>query len=171
MPRLKAMGAILAAGLLAACAAAGAFAGEGKESANPLSPFEKLIGGRWWLEGSYQEFEWGVGRRSVVARSFFVVDGRPKKVSEGFWYWHPGEKVIRGVFVAIDMPVELFDYTTKFEGSKMVSELRSFTGSGEEKAYTEIFEFTGADAYEWSLYSGSHEARKKEMGGAYTRKP
>ena len=90
-----------------------------------LAPFEQLIGGQWYLEGSYQEFEWGVGRRSVRSRSYFIIEGEPKLVSEGIWFWHPGERQIRGVVTAIDMPVVFFDYTTRFEGNRMVSDLRS----------------------------------------------
>ena len=137
---------------------------------NPLQPFERLIGGTWELEGSTQEFEWGVGRKFVVSRSYFIVDGNPRKVSEGFWYWHPGEKEIRGVFVAIDMPVQLFDYTTRFEGGKMISRLRSYTTGGEESVYTEIFHFKIDGQYEWSLYEGSDEGQAKAMGGTFIRK-
>ena len=54
-------------------------------STDPLAPFERLVGGRWSIEGSYQEFEWGLGRRSVKARGYFVIDGEPMLVSEGMW--------------------------------------------------------------------------------------
>ncbi|MGI9264653.1 MAG: hypothetical protein ACR2QU_06980, partial [Gammaproteobacteria bacterium] len=40
------------------------------EQANPLTGSEKLIGGRWQLDNSYQTFEWGVGKQSVVSRSY-----------------------------------------------------------------------------------------------------
>ena len=37
-----------------------------EQSENPLAPFERLIGGQWHIEGSYQEFEWGLGKQSVA---------------------------------------------------------------------------------------------------------
>ena len=108
---------------------------------NPLAPFERLIGGRWAIEGSYQEFSWGVGKRSVTARGYFVFDGEARLVSEGSWYWHPGEKTIRGTFTATGMPVVLFDYTTRFEGDAMVSDLRAWDNEGKELHYRETWTF------------------------------
>jgi hypothetical protein len=140
------------------------------QQANPLAPFERLIGGQWQLEGSYQEFEWGVGRRSVKARSYFVVDGEPKLVSEGVWFWHPGEQAIKGVVTAIDMPVVLFDYTTWFEGDRMVSELRSYDAEGAESPYVETFEFTQTDQYVWRLFKPTADGLEEEMSGTYSRR-
>jgi hypothetical protein len=111
-------------------------------AADPLAPFERLVGGQWHLEGSYQEFEWGLGRRSVKSRGYFMVDGKPRLVSEGVWFWHPGEKQIKGVFTAIDMPVVFFDYTTPFEKDRMVNDLRAYGPRGNETAYVETWEFT-----------------------------
>lgn len=54
-------------------------------SHDPLAGFSPAIGGQWHLAGSYTELEWGVGRRGVNARRYFVVDGQPKLVSEGAW--------------------------------------------------------------------------------------
>ena len=139
-------------------------------AADPLAPFEPLIGGRWHLEGSYQELEWGVGRRSVRARSYFVVEGEPKLVSEGFWYWHPGEEQIRGIFTAIDMPVTVFDYTTRFEDGKMVSDLRAWAATGEESVYVETWELTDDAHFLWKLFGETPEGTKEMMGGTYERK-
>ncbi|MBT8220019.1 MAG: hypothetical protein KJP00_09345, partial [Bacteroidia bacterium] len=36
-----------------------------------LQSFEHLIGVKWHIEGSYQVFEWGVGKKSVQSRSYF----------------------------------------------------------------------------------------------------
>lgn len=137
---------------------------------NPLAPFEQLIGGRWHLDGSYQEFEWGIGRRSVRSRSYFLVDGVPRPVSEGIWFWHPGEKKIKGVFTAVDMPVVFFDYTTRFEENQMVSDLRSFDAEGSESVYLEVFEITGKTQYEWKLLVETPEGHQEVMGGTYTRR-
>ena len=118
------------------------------QDVDPLQPFERLIGGRWYLDESYQEFEWGVGRQSVRAWSYFVVDGEPKLVSEGYWYWHPGEKQIKGLFTAIEMPVVLFDYTTRFEGNTMVNDLKTFAANGNETIFAETWEFVDDTHFE-----------------------
>lgn len=137
---------------------------------DPLAPFERLVGGQWHLDGSYQEFEWGVGRRSVKARGYFVVDGKPKLVSEGFWFWHPAEKQIKGVFAAIDMPVALFDYTTRFDGNTLMHDLRSYDAKGTEQVYLETWEFTDDTHFVWKLLKHTPEGLREAMGGTYTRK-
>ena len=137
---------------------------------NPLSKFERLVGGRWHLEGSYQEFEWGVGRRSVIARSYFVVEGKPKLVSEGIWYWHPEEKQIKGIFIATDMPVEVFEYTTRFEGASIISELVAYNADGIKTTYKEVWEFLDDAHFVWTLFSETPEGPKEEMSGTYSRK-
>lgn len=137
---------------------------------NPLAPFDRLIGGEWHLGSSYQEFEWGLGMRSVKSRSYFVENGVPRLVSEGIWFWHPGEGEIRGIFTAVDMPVVFFDYTTRFEEDRMISGLRSFDASGTESAYVEIFDLAGQDRYEWRLMADTSEGRREVMSGTYTRR-
>ena len=137
---------------------------------NPLSSFENFIGGEWHLEDSYQIFSWGVGKKSVKADSYFLIDDEPQKVSEGFWFWHPKGKKIKGYFTAINMSVELFDLTTVFEGNTMKSDLRSYTTDGKEEEYIETWELTDNDTYEWSLFSVGPDGEKKVMGGKYTRK-
>lgn len=137
---------------------------------NFLAPFERLVGGQWHLEGSYQEFEWGVGKRSVKSRSYFVADGKPTLVSEGIWFWHPGEKQIKGYFTAIDIPFQLFDYTTRFEGNRMVSDLHSYAGNGSRRVYVETWEFKDDKRYEWKLLKKSPEGLKQVLEGIYSRK-
>ena len=136
---------------------------------NPLAKFDRLVGGQWHIEGSYQEFEWGVGRRSVIARSYFLVQGEPKLVSEGIWYWHPQEKRIRGIFTAIDMPVELFEHTTRFEGNSLVSELAAYDAEGTKSTYTEMWEFVDESHFVWTLFVETPDGLKEEMSGTYSR--
>ncbi len=69
-----------------------------------LAPFERLIGGAWYLDDGYQVFEWGVGRRAVISKSYTLANGQATLVSEGMWMWHPGEKAIKGYFTAVNMP-------------------------------------------------------------------
>ena len=139
-------------------------------TSNPLAPFERLIGAQWHLEGSYQEFEWGVGNRSVRSRGYFVVDGRPKLVAEGIWFWHPGEQRIKGVFTTIDMPVVFLEYTTRFEGNQMVNDLRSYDANENETAYLETWDFSDDLPYVWRLMQKTPEGLKDVMGGTYSKK-
>lgn len=152
----------------ALCAAQiGAQDGE-KSPANPLSPFERLIGGQWHLENTYQEFEWGSGKQSVRGRSYQVKDGEASLVSEGLWFYHPGEGEIKGYFVGSGMGVDLIDYTTEINEERMVNDLTSYGTYG--GAYEEVWEFTGDDEYVWTLYQKTDDGRKKMMGGTFVRK-
>lgn len=139
-------------------------------ASNPLAPFERVIGGQWHLEGSYQEFEWGIGQRSVKARSYLIVEGKPQLVSEGIWFWHPGEKQIKGAFTAINMPVVFFDYTTRFEKNKMVNDLRSYGSTGVESHYVETWEFTDDTNYVWKLSTRTDDGLQEVMVGTFTKK-
>lgn len=137
---------------------------------NPLAGFERLIGGQWHLEGSYQEFEWGAGQRSVKAKSYFLVEGAPKLVSEGIWFWHPEAKEVRGIFTAVGMPVELFEYTTHLKSDSIVSDLAAYSSEGLKTLYTESWQFIDDTHYEWTLFAKTPDGPQKEMGGTYTRK-
>lgn len=138
-------------------------------AANPLAPFERLIGGRWRLDDSYQAFEWGLGRLSVKSRSYSIVGGLPKLVGEGLWFWHPGEQRIKGYFTTVGMPVAFFDYTTRFEDDRMVSELRAYDATGSATRYVEVWEFTDADHYAWSLMQHTPQGLKEAMKAVFTR--
>ncbi len=137
---------------------------------NPLAKFERLIGGQWHLEESYQEFEWGAGKRSVKAKSYFLVEGKPKLVSEGIWFWHPGAKEVRGIFTAVGMPVELFEYTTHLKSDSIVSDLAAYSSQGLKTVYTESWQFSDDAHFEWTLFVETPNGPQKEMWGTYTRK-
>ena len=156
------LGTVFAAIMLSMAATANA-------QPNPLEPFERLIGGEWHLENTYQEFEWGVGRQSVKARSYFIVDGQAKLVSEGAWYWHPGLQAIKGVFTAIDMPVVVFDYTTRFEGNTMLNDLKAYSENGNETVFKETWQFADNSQFEWKLTSILDDGSEAVMSGPYTR--
>lgn len=154
--------------LLLACGVAAA-AGS-RPADDPLQPFQRLMDASWHLEGSYQEFEWGVGKQSVRSRGYFLVDGKPKLVSEGSWFWHPGDEQIKGWFTAVDMPFVLLEYTTRFEGNKMVNDLRSFAADGSEEAYVETWEFLDDTRYVWKLLKKTPDGLQEVMGGTYSKK-
>ena len=140
------------------------------ENTHPLAPFEPLIGGTWHAENSYQRFEWGVGKKMVLTKSYFLVESGQKLVSEGAWFYHPGRKEIKGHMAAIEMKIDLFTYTTRFEGSKMVSDLTVYLEDGGKQAYLETFDFTGEDRYDWVLFEKTEEGLKESMKATFTRK-
>ncbi|NBC66773.1 MAG: hypothetical protein GVY07_14095 [Bacteroidetes bacterium] len=90
---------------------------------NPLSGFAAIVGGEWHRQGGYQTFKWGIGKKSVIAENYFIMEGKAQKVSEGVWFWHLGEQQIKGYFTAINMPVEFFDYTTRLTNNGIESDL------------------------------------------------
>ena len=118
-----------------------------------LAAFKRLVGGTWRMNDSYHTFEWGVGGKMVYNQSYLTVDGQRVLVSEGSWFWHPGWREIKGYMAAIEMGIDLFSYTTHFEGNKMVSELISFGEDGQASRYIEEWLFTGQDTYEWTSHT------------------
>lgn len=153
------------------CCPSGLEAQENNNTAEErLGPFAQLIGGEWHLGNSYQVFEWGVGKLSVKSKSYFIIEGTPKLVSEGSWFWHPGERKVKGNFSAIQMPAELFEYLTHFEDNKMVNELKTYAADGKQEVYTEIWEFLDETNFRWTLYSKTGPEPTKIMEGTYQRK-
>jgi hypothetical protein len=138
--------------------------------ANPLEPLARLIGGEWHSADNYHIFEWGLGKLSVTSKSYFVIEGKPKQVSDGMWYWHPGVGTIKAIATAIDMGVPLWEYTTTFEGNTMRNDLTTHTDDGKADTYVETWEFTDDNTYVWSLLKETDEGMQKIMGSTYTRK-
>lgn len=165
--RRTAFAVLLAAGMAGGLAAV---AEDATAPGHPLEGFERLIGGEWHGDGTYSTFEWGVGKRSVRSRQYFVVNGETRLVGEGAWFWHPGERAIRGVFTAVDMPVMLFDYTTIWAGDTMTSRLVSYDESGQPTRYIETWRFTDDDHYAWQLHDAATPTGDPIMGGTVERR-
>ncbi len=144
-------------------------AGQDGPPSEPLAPFERFIGGAWHLDGSYQVFEWGLDRRVVHARSYAEIEGDTTLVSEGMWYWHPGEERIRGTVTAIRMPVSFFEYETRFDGDTTIHRLRSYGEMGGD--YVEHWTLEGEDHYRWTLFAEAEQGRERLMTGLYERVP
>ena len=140
------------------------------ESESPLSPFSRLIGGEWHLGDSFQVFEWGVGNLSVKSKSYVTVEGKPKLVSEGNWFWHPKDQQIKGYFTAIGMPAELFEYTSTFKENEMANTLITYSANGKAEVYLEVWTFVDQDKYMWTLYNSATKEPQKIMEGIYQRK-
>jgi hypothetical protein len=122
------------------------------------------------MQGSVQSLEWGLDRRSVISKSWWVVAGERTLVSEGVWFWHPGERKIRGYFTAVQMPVEFLEYTTLFQDGRMVSDVVTWSPTGERADYRETWEPDGANRYEWTVFENHEGHFEKSMGGTFARK-
>lgn len=143
---------------------------QSQSNPNPLSSFEQLIGGQWHLDDSYQEFEWGLGKLSVKSNSYFITGGEAQLVAEGFWFWHPKNQQIKGAFTAVEMPAVLFEYTTRFEGEKMVSDLLTYDASGAETEYVEVWDLMDDTHYLWTLFMKTPDGLQEVMSGTYERR-
>jgi hypothetical protein len=159
---------LLAAGLI--LAAMPLLADEHDEASKPLEPFSRLVGGEWHSGANYHVMEWGLGKLSVTTKSYFVADGKPKLVSDGTWFWHPGEQSIKGLATAIDMGIDLWDYTTTFEDNVLRSHIVTYATDGTVAEYVETWEFTDDDTYVWKLFTQTDEGLQEMMGSTYTRK-
>ena len=141
------------------------------DPADPMAPFKRLVGGEWHHGDTYQVFEWGVGRRNVRSFSYALVDGEYTLVSEGTWYWHPQENAFKGIFVAVGMGIDVFEYQTKFEDNTMVNKLKTFDADGNEEHHAETWEFIDENHYVWTLFSQTEDGPRKTMEGTFVRRP
>ena len=145
------------------------YAEEHEDPPNPLAGFERLIGGRWQLDNSYQTFQWGVGELSVVSRSFVQTQSGDRLTSEGFWFYHPGDQTIHGVFTSIDMGIPLFEYETRFDGDEIISDLVTWDENKQRAVWEERWKFTDDRHYIWELYDLKGGQRKNVMRGVFVR--
>lgn len=136
---------------------------------NPLAGFERLIGGRWQLDNSYQTFEWGVGELSVVSRSYVQTLSGDKLVSEGLWFYRPGDQAIHGVFTSMDMGIQLFEYETRFEGEEIVSKLITWDENQQRGEWEERWKFTDEKHFIWELFELADDKRRNVMRGVFVR--
>ena len=158
--------------LTLACVLGAPAAAVGQEAHPRLAAFERMIGGRWYLgEGSYHTFAWGVGKQSVVATSYFVTPNEEKRVSELTYLYHPGEDAVKGYGVAIDMGVDLFEYTVYFQGDTIAFDLKAYGSAIGESPLRETWVFTDEDHYVWTLFEQAAGDWTRSMGGTYERRP
>lgn len=138
---------------------------------HPLAAFESLVGGEWTLGDGYQVLEWGVGKRSVIARSYQRGPAGPRLVSEGSWFFHPGKGAIVGYFTAVDMGVALFEYTTKGVPGGLESEIVTWDEQGRDAQYLERWILQGEDQYHWQLMTRADDGLSTVSEGTFTRRP
>lgn len=138
---------------------------------DPLAPFEALIGGQWTLGDGYQVLEWGVGQRSVIARSYQRTAEGPRLVSEGIWFFHPGKQQVVGYFTAVGMGIALFEYQTTPGTAGLESEIVTWDDQGHESRYVERWLLQGKDRYLWQLLAPGDGVLKTVSEGVFTRHP
>ena len=127
-----------------------------------LAAFGARMIGTWEAADSRHVFEWGVGARVVKSSSYFPRNGEWELVSEGIWFWDPSIESVRGITVAVGMPVELFEYTSTVGTNELIHDLVSHGEMG--GTYVERWRFTD-DGYDWTL----EQDGERLMGGTYRR--
>lgn len=143
----------------------GPLAAGGQQDATGLEAFGALVIGDWEAEDVRHVFKWGVGRRLIHSASFFLDGGEWKLVSEGIWYWDGEVGTIRSVQIAIDMPVERFEYRSRVRGARVEHDLRAF--GPQPGHFVEIWSFSEA-GYDWWLEAPADPGRRL-MGGSFRR--
>lgn len=145
----------------------GGGATEANASGSPeLEALGALAVGTWEASGSRHVLEWGVGRRLIRSRSYFADGDDWTLTSEGMWYWDSEAGSIRGIVLAVGMPVERFEYTTRVEGSEVIHDLEAFGAMAGE--FVETWAFEG-DRYRWTLERPADDGRERMMGGEYEK--
>ena len=142
------------------------------EAAWELEGLERLVGGRWYLgDDSYHTFSWGVGGRSLKSESYFVTTGSETLVAEMTFFYHPGEQVVKGYGVAIDMGIDVFEYSIRFADDQIILDLQAFGPSAPDLTLQETWTFIDDDHYEWVLQGLDADGSwSRQMGGTYERR-
>jgi hypothetical protein len=138
------------------------------EDGGPLDGFERLIG--TWVSGaSAQTFEWGVGRLVVRARSTVANGDGGRLVSEGMFLHDPLREVVRGYFVAVEMPAAYFEYSARWEGDTLVAHLTTTAPDGRARRYVEHWRLADPDRIAWTLRDGEDESGPVVMTAEFER--
>lgn len=131
----------------------------GNPPEGPMAGFARLIGGEWQISILRHRFEWGIGNHTVIAKSY---DEEGNLASEARWFWHPGEKAIKGY--SIDASGQSFaEMTTRFEGHAMINALEIVNPDGTTAAYTGRWIFTDPDHYDWTLFSNGADGETTQV--------
>jgi len=139
----------------------------------PLSVLERLVGGSWYVgEDSYQVFTWGVGQQSVKADMYFVTPEGETLVSEATYFYHPGRETVLGFGVAVDMGIDVFEYTSiQARGDTLILHLDAFGPQATDEDLRETWTFLDDDHYEWVLWArGEDGAWARSMDGMFERR-
>ena len=141
------------------------------QNSNPLQPFEYLIGGEWTTQTTVQIFEWGVGNKSVYSR-LYVKNGSDTTLSgEITWFWHPGEKQIKGYGHLVSNQLSFFDYTSTFtHPTRMDNIVLGYNNTPVSVPIFESIEFIDENTYRWTMYENVLNDLKPLMNLDFKRK-
>ncbi len=141
------------------------------QDANPLQPFEYLIGGNWNTETTMQTFEWGVGEKSVHSELYFIAEGDTSLAGEITWFWHPGKQKIKGYGHLLSNQLIFFDYSTEFtEPRKMTNVILGYNHQIDEVPIYESLEFIDTNQYRWTMYEKVLDELKPQISIVFKRK-
>lgn len=119
------------------------------------SKLERLAGGEWIASGegappNFHRFWFGPGKRSIWSHTRSAEDLAAYPKAEAVYFWHPGTKTLRGISVAGGGTVA--DQTLRWNGETLVTDLDYYV-AGNKAEFASRWEFQGAEAYSWSLFS------------------
>ena len=143
--------------------------GHAVETKNPLADFEWMLGGEWKSGSTIQLFEWGLDQRTVKASSYVLSGDERVLASEGFWFWHPQDKVIKGFFVAKGMPFYMIESEAEFDGRKFIHRLKTYSENDDPQRYVEVIEPKSGDVFSWQLFAGESIGGKPLMSERFQR--
>lgn len=141
------------------------------QESNPLQPFEFLIGGEWSTETTVQTFNWGVGQKTVHSELHFIANEDTSLAGEITWFWHPGEKKIKGYGHLLSDQLIFFDYSTDFSSERrMENTILGYNVIGYEVNIIESIEFIDEDQYLWTMYDRVLDELKPQLSITFSRK-
>ena len=141
-----------------------------ENTANPLQPFEFLIGGEWKTTTTTQTFSWGFNKQSVVSELYFTDGDSVRLTGKITWFWHPGEKTIKGYGHSVEMAMNFFDYSTAFESpTVMFNTFYGYGGTADGIPQYEKLEFIGENEYKWTYFNKVLDELKPAYGLTFKR--
>jgi hypothetical protein len=124
---------------------------EPPESAEPLAPFARFVGGAWESEGDFKVrvvYEWGLNKKLIKIKSYLPDADGPKLVYESAVYWHPAKKEV--VFQSVSGQGGIFDGVMTVKGNVYSSAFTSYTGD-KATPFRQTIEFTDDDHVLWTV--------------------
>ena len=101
---------------------------------------------------------------------YFSTPDGAKRVSELTFLWHPGDQVVKGYGVAVDMGVDYFEYDVRVDGDVFTFDLRAFGPAAPPGPARETWTFTDDDHYEWLLLEDTPDGWARRMSGTFERR-
>jgi hypothetical protein len=119
--------------------------------ADPLLPFARFVGGAWETEGDFKvhvAYEWGLNKKLLKIKSYFVGKNGPQLAYESVVYWHPQKKEV--VFQSISAQGGMFDGVMTPKGDVYTSVFTSYEGD-KVVPFRQTIEFLDDDHVLWTV--------------------